>query len=62
MHHQSPPEAGQALNRYACTMDVDNYYEAEAKILENVRKVALPKYALPGIAWQARLVISTRSL
>lgn len=39
-------------------MGVDNYYEAEAKILENVRKVALTKYALPGIAWQARLVIS----
>ncbi|CAH0128465.1 hypothetical protein SRABI134_00212 [Peribacillus sp. Bi134] len=53
MQRQSPPpEAGQALNGDACTMGVDNYYEAEAKILENVRKVALPKYALPGIAWQ----------
>ncbi|MBK5482595.1 VOC family protein [Peribacillus sp. TH16] len=31
MQRQSPlPEAGQALNGYACTMGVDNYYEAEA--------------------------------
>lgn len=43
-----PPEAGQALNGYACTMGVDNYYEAEAKILENGGKVALPKYAHPN--------------
>ncbi|CAH0322514.1 hypothetical protein SRABI84_05331 [Peribacillus simplex] len=53
MQRQSPPpEAGQALNGDACTMGVDNYYEAEAKILENGGKVALPKYALPGMAWQ----------
>lgn len=50
MQRQSPPpEAVQALNRYACTMGVDDYYEAEAKILQNGGKVALPKYALPGL-------------
>lgn len=56
MQRQSPPpEAGQALNEYACTMGVDNYYEAEAKILENDGKVALSKYALPGMAWKGIL-------
>lgn len=35
MQGQSPPpEAVQALNRYACTMGVDNYYEAEALFLD----------------------------
>lgn len=58
MQRQSPPpEAVKALNGYACTMGVDNYYEAEAKILENGGKAVLPKYALPGMAWQGHLLI-----
>ncbi|HLU23973.1 MAG TPA: VOC family protein, partial [Bacillaceae bacterium] len=53
MQRQSPPpEPGQALNGYACTMGVADYDSTEAKILENGGKVALPKYALPGMAWQ----------
>ncbi|WP_394232036.1 VOC family protein [Niallia oryzisoli] len=47
-----PPEQGQALNGYACTMGVEDYDSIEAKILENGGKVALPKHALPGMAWQ----------
>ena len=53
MQRQSPTqEAGQAITGYACIMGVDNYYEAEAKILENGGKAAFPKDALPGMAWQ----------
>ncbi|MBO1001695.1 VOC family protein [Pseudogracilibacillus auburnensis] len=48
----SPPEPNQALNGYACTMGVEDYDTTEAKILELGGKVALPKYALPGMAWQ----------
>jgi predicted enzyme related to lactoylglutathione lyase len=33
-------------------MGVENYDVTEAKILEKGGKVALPKYALPGMAWQ----------
>lgn len=47
-----PPEANQALNGYACTMGVEDYDAAEARIIENGGTVALPKYALPGMAWQ----------
>lgn len=47
-----PPEANQALNGYVCTMGVEDYDAAEIKILENGGTVALPKYALPGMAWQ----------
>lgn len=46
------PELGQAMNGYACTMGVEDYDSTEAKILSNGGKVAMPKYALPGMAWQ----------
>ena len=47
-----PPGAGQALNGFACTMGVENYDATEEKILANGGTVAMPKYALPGMAWQ----------
>lgn len=47
-----PPELNQALNGYACTIGVGDYDASEKKILQNGGKVALPKYALPGMAWQ----------
>lgn len=46
------PELNQPLNGYACTMGVDDYDSIEQKILNNGGKVAMPKYALPGMAWQ----------
>jgi uncharacterized protein len=53
MQRQSPaPQANQPLNGFSCTMGVENYDEIEAKILAKGGKVALPKYALPGMAWQ----------
>ena len=53
MQRQSaPPETNQALNAFACTMGVENYDLTEAKIIEHGGKVAMPKYALPGMAWQ----------
>ncbi len=53
MQRQSPPPgANQPLNGFACTMGVADYDSTEQKILANGGKVALPKYALPGMAWQ----------
>ena len=46
------PETKQALNAFACTMGVENYDSTEKKIMNNGGKVAIPKYALPGMAWQ----------
>jgi uncharacterized protein len=46
------PEPGQPMNGFSCTMNVEDYDSTEAKILENGGQVALPKYALPGMAWQ----------
>ncbi|MFS0666847.1 VOC family protein [Peribacillus frigoritolerans] len=53
MQRQSaPPETHQALNAFACTIGVENYGITEAKIIENGGKLAMPKFALPGMAWQ----------
>ncbi|WP_066392346.1 VOC family protein [Cytobacillus eiseniae] len=53
MKRQSaPPELGQALNGYACTIGVEDYDAIDAKIMELGGKVAHPKHALPGMAWQ----------
>ncbi|RDW16695.1 VOC family protein [Oceanobacillus chungangensis] len=53
MQRQSaPPEVNQAINGYACTMGVEDYDSTEAKIISNGGKVAMAKYALPGMAWQ----------
>ena len=53
MQRQGPsPAEGQSVNSAACTLGVSDYDETEAKILANGGKVALPKYALPGMAWQ----------
>ena len=47
-----PPQQNQPLNGFACTMSVDDYDSTEEKILANGGTLALPKYALPGMAWQ----------
>ncbi|MEK4230817.1 VOC family protein [Solibacillus sp. FSL H8-0538] len=47
-----PPEVNQRMNGFVCTMGVGDYDLTEQKILDNGGKVALPKYALPGMAWQ----------
>jgi uncharacterized protein len=48
----SSSETNQGLSSYVCTMGVEDYDRTEAKIIENGGKAAMPKYALPGMAWQ----------
>ena len=50
------PEANQPLNGFAGTMGVADYDVTEKLILENGGKVAVPKHALPGMAWQGYYV------
>jgi predicted enzyme related to lactoylglutathione lyase len=53
MQRQSaPPEVNQGLNAFVCTMGTEDYDETEALILEKGGKVAMPKNALTGMAWQ----------
>ena len=46
------PEPHQSVNGFVCTLGVDDYDETEKNILQCGGKVAMPKYALPGMAWQ----------
>lgn len=46
------PAPQQGTNAFVCTVGVEDYDATEAKILAGGGQVALPKYALPGMAWQ----------
>ncbi|MBD7984974.1 VOC family protein [Sporosarcina sp. Sa2YVA2] len=52
LRQSAPPEPNQALNGYVCTIGVEDYDATEAKIIQNGGTVAMPKAALPGMAWQ----------
>lgn len=47
----TPPEMC-GTNAYVCTMQVDNFDETAKKIEAAGGKVAMPKFALAGMAWQ----------
>jgi predicted enzyme related to lactoylglutathione lyase len=46
------PAVGQGTNGFVCTMEVEDYDAMERRILDAGGQVALPKSALPGVAWQ----------
>ena len=47
-----PPKPEQGTNAFVCTVQVDNFDEIAKKIMKAGGKVAMPKFAIPGIAWQ----------
>jgi predicted enzyme related to lactoylglutathione lyase len=49
------PAAGQSVNAYACTVDVEQLDATLAKATELGGTVVMPKAALPGIGWFAYL-------
>lgn len=44
-----PLECG--TNAFVCTIDVENFDIISQKILQAGGKVAMPKFAMPGMAW-----------
>lgn len=46
------PGPGQGTNAFVCTMVIDDYDATERVILDHGGTVALPKAAIPGMAWQ----------
>jgi predicted enzyme related to lactoylglutathione lyase len=48
----SAPALGQGTNAFVCTIGIGDYDETERRILEAGGQVALPRFALPGMAWQ----------
>ena len=47
-----PPEKGHRANAFVCTVQVENFDEIAKKIEMAGGIVAMPKYALLGMAWQ----------
>lgn len=47
-----PAKEGLSPNAFVCTIEVEDYDETESKIMEYGGRVAMPKTALAGIAWQ----------
>ena len=47
------PKEGQPVNAFVCTVQVDSIDETIQKIEAEGGTCALPKMALPGMAWQA---------
>lgn len=50
--HGGDPAEGAAVNAYVCTVQVDSYDPTHDAILKAGGTVALPKQAIPGMAWQ----------
>jgi predicted enzyme related to lactoylglutathione lyase len=46
------PKPEQGSNAYVCTVQVENFDEVAKKILEAGGTVAMPKFAIGGMAWQ----------
>lgn len=46
------PMPQQGTNAFVCTVQVDSYDDIEKKILAAGGTVAMPKFALAGMAWQ----------
>lgn len=51
-----PPKLEQGTNAYTCTVQVDNFDEIAKKIEAAGGKVAMPKFALAGMAWQGYFI------
>ncbi len=49
-----PPEHG--TNAFVCSMEVPNFDSSAQKIADLGGKVALPKFAVPGVCWQGYFI------
>ena len=50
------PAPQQGTNAFVCTMQVDNFDETAKKILAAGGIVAMPKFAIGGMAWQGYFI------
>src|SRR5262245_61866121 len=52
---QRPAEApapGQGTNAFVCSMEVRNFDSTAQRIADAGGRIALPKFAVPGVCWQ----------
>ena len=50
------PALGQGTNAFVCTMQVDDFDEIAKKIEAAGGKIAMPKFAIVGMAWQGYFI------
>jgi predicted enzyme related to lactoylglutathione lyase len=46
------PADGAPVNAFVCTVQVDSYDSIHQRILKSGGTIAVPKHAIPGMAWQ----------
>lgn len=51
--HGAPPQGGEPVNSWVCTVDVDDLDAFVAKAGASGGSVALPRMAVPGVGWLA---------
>lgn len=49
-----PPQTG--TNAFVCSIQVENFDNTSAEILQNGGQVALPKFEIPGRCWQGYFI------
>lgn len=53
MHRKGkPPAEGAPVNAFVCTVQVDAYDITHKRIMDAGGSIAVPKHAIPGMAWQ----------
>jgi uncharacterized protein len=50
------PSLEMGTNAFVCSVQVDNFDETGKKIVETGGKVALEKFAVPGVCWQGYFI------
>ena len=48
----APPPSMHGTNAFVCSMEVSNFDQVVEKIARLGGKIALPKFAVPGVCWQ----------
>jgi uncharacterized protein len=50
------PQAGYGTNAFVCSIQVDNFDKTGELILKHGGKIAMPKFAVPGVCWQGYFI------
>lgn len=50
------PQEGCGANSFVCTIQVNDFEEYSKKVEEAGGKIAMPKFAIPGMAWQGYFI------
>ena len=55
------PPAEQGANAFVCSIEVPDFDTIAKKIADNGGRIALPKFAVPGVCWQGYFLDTERN-